>query len=373
MMSARVYRIVDGEQIRGACRHVFVKNGGTYFLADLTVYADGQVDCWGLMTFDELRAKVASGWITTQPEEHGQASAHDLARWRFAEPHSHVEPDMLIGELLDTVDRLNQRPDSSQRCRDLIDLYVAEPTEQRRLAIREAYFAIPRHHRRGMLGDMDRKDAPVLALISDIGQPVLGWNPRGRVTTEDDRRRAVEYFTECAAYVVESARQRPAWRYDDRGTPTTSLRQMPNAYQWPTTPELSALTPDHPAEIRAFGRTYPTMTHAMLALSATDQIWHDRIAAAADPATARRVAVGAPVRTDWPHRRLAVIAALMRANFTQYPELAEILLATGDGRITYSGGLTDSFWSDMGSNWYGRMLEAIRSELFLAAYPPTFE
>jgi hypothetical protein len=38
---------VDGERIEGTWRNAFIHSGGTYFLTDLQIYADGMVDCWG--------------------------------------------------------------------------------------------------------------------------------------------------------------------------------------------------------------------------------------------------------------------------------------------------------------------------------------
>ncbi|GAA2357563.1 hypothetical protein Cme02nite_51240 [Catellatospora methionotrophica] len=365
MVYERIYRVADGEHIPGKSRLVFVKNGGTHFLTNLTVYADGVIDCWGLMSFDELRTKLATGWITTQPLDNGQASAHDLARWRFAEPRSHVSADMLIGELLDVVDKLNRRPDSSERCRQLIDRYLADRSEENRLAIRAAYFTIPEHQRRSMLGDMDSKDFPVRVLISDIGQPAVGGAGSFAVT-ENDHLKAIEYFVRRAEHAASTLQHRSASLHDDRLSPTVNLTQVPYARGWPEQPGIDALTPDYPAEITAFGYTYPSITHAILALSTSDPEWHDRIAQAEGPKAARTAAKGASRRTDWADRRLAVMAVLLRQKFSQHPELAEVLLSTGDGRITYSA-LDDSYFSSggYGANWFGRLLEVIRSELAL--------
>ena len=61
---------MDGERIEGTWRHAFIRNGGTYFLTDLLIYADGMVDCWGLETLEGFAGKLASGWVATDlPEE----------------------------------------------------------------------------------------------------------------------------------------------------------------------------------------------------------------------------------------------------------------------------------------------------------------
>lgn len=69
------------------------------------------------------------------------------------------------------------------------------------------------------------------------------------------------------------------------------------------------------------------------------------------------------------------MAMLLRAKYTQHPQMAQTLLASGDAHIVYVD--FDSYWSSAGeraSNWIGRLLEVIRSELAAAeagiALPP---
>jgi predicted NAD-dependent protein-ADP-ribosyltransferase YbiA (DUF1768 family) len=56
---------------------------------------------------------------------------------------------------------------------------------------------------------------------------------------------------------------------------------------------------------------------------------------------------------------------LLRAKFAQHPEMARTLLATGDARILCAT-LGSDYWTSSGqrsSNWIGRLLEVVRSEL----------
>src|ERR1044071_3791621 len=39
-------------RIEGTWRTVFINNGGTHYLTDLKIYADGLIDCWGLVDLD---------------------------------------------------------------------------------------------------------------------------------------------------------------------------------------------------------------------------------------------------------------------------------------------------------------------------------
>ncbi|WP_146178633.1 NADAR family protein [Nonomuraea fuscirosea] len=90
-----------------------------------------------------------------------------------------------------------------------------------------------------------------------------------------------------------------------------------------------------------------------------------RSRAASNPQVARDLAAGAERRPHWPDVRLAVMADLLRAKFLQHPDLAEVLLATGDGRIHYRFA-NSPFWDTRDSarrNWIGRLLELVRAEL----------
>jgi predicted NAD-dependent protein-ADP-ribosyltransferase YbiA (DUF1768 family) len=110
------------------------------------------------------------------------------------------------------------------------------------------------------------------------------------------------------------------------------------------------------------------VTHAYWALSTSDLDWHDRIAAEPRSIDASRLAEHAPRREGWPAARLAVMTALLRARYTQHPDLSRTLLDTGDARIMYID-TGSAYWivgTTHGSNWIGRLLEVIRSELAAA-------
>ncbi|MFI1249708.1 hypothetical protein ACH4TY_23870 [Streptomyces anulatus] len=80
-----IHRTADGVRIPGTWRHAFINNGGTYFLTDLFIYADGLIDCWGAATVEEFERKLRSGWVATRLPEGAEASAHGLAAWTFGE------------------------------------------------------------------------------------------------------------------------------------------------------------------------------------------------------------------------------------------------------------------------------------------------
>lgn len=94
----RTYRMVDGARIEGTWRPVFIRNGD-YYLADLLIYADGKVHCWGLVDFGEFCQQVRGGWVATTFAPGARASAHMVASWRMADPVSAVTAEHLIAEV----------------------------------------------------------------------------------------------------------------------------------------------------------------------------------------------------------------------------------------------------------------------------------
>ena len=109
------------------------------------------------------------------------------------------------------------------------------------------------------------------------------------------------------------------------------------------------------------------MSTAYWALSTGDPQLHNRIAGRSGSMTPPSWPSKAPAGTAG-RIRLAVMAALLRTKFGQHPDLAPTLLATGDARIIYTD-LDSPFWTAgdaQGTNWIGRLLEVIRSELAAA-------
>ena len=173
-MWSRTSREVDGENVIGSWRHAFINNGGSYYLTDLIVYADGLVDCWGLVTLDEFRDKLRTGWVATTFTEGANASAHEVASWTFTNVRSWVTADELYGEVVGEIEALNGRLDASGICLAALEVYVADQTETNRRRLELAYDNIPAHRRPYVLGDQDAKDWPLRVLVTPVGKELAG-------------------------------------------------------------------------------------------------------------------------------------------------------------------------------------------------------
>jgi predicted NAD-dependent protein-ADP-ribosyltransferase YbiA (DUF1768 family) len=209
---------------------------------------------------------------------------------------------------------------------------------------------------------MDNRDWPLKVLSTAIGDLVEDHYD-DEVATAEMHAEAVAYFRERETYGAESRARIPA---DGPDLPETASLTIYTGRQ--DHPDNGVLQNDYAAPLTVDGRSYPTVTHAYWALSTGDPAWHDRIAAAPDTYEAADLAGQAPRRAGWPAARLAIMARLLRAKFDQHPDMARTLLATGDARILCAT-LGSGYWTSpgqRGSNWIGRLLEVVRSELAAA-------
>jgi predicted NAD-dependent protein-ADP-ribosyltransferase YbiA (DUF1768 family) len=345
----QTYRIVDGERIEGSWRHIFIKNGNTYFLTDLEVYADGMVDCWGVIDFATFQQKVKSGWVATTFAQGARASVHHLVTWQFDQAMSWLAPQDLITEVGNEIERLAGRPALEDRLHAALDRYLDDPTDENLVTLREAYFAVPEHLRIYLLGDMDAKDIPLRKLIMPVGETYQGlYSTDGeQVVQQSDYDAAWAYFRRRQDEKRQAQNAPPPWEDDPIARDPTIIRFDKHDGGHPY------LANDYPAAVTLEEGVFPTITHAYWALATTDLDARNRIVSASTAHEAQRIAQGASLRPDWNVVRLAVMLRLVREKFRQHPDLAAQLIATGDGRLI-NGVDFSKYWGDYrghGRNW----------------------
>lgn len=365
----RTYRIVDGARIEGTWRPVFIRNGN-YFLTDLLIYADGKVDSWGLVDFEEFCSQVRSGWVATTFTPGTLASAHMVASWRMTDPVSAIAPEDLIAEVRGEIERLRGEPTSEDRCLAALRQYLAAPSPARLADLRSAYLAVPGHLRVFLLGDMDARDMPLRQILTPVGEPLMGCEEAddAEVVTEADREDARAWFAEWTQDTAPEELQR--WRDPERPAPQRDVVRFTSGGRVVgVDPEREWLSPASPHPVMDGGVEWPTVLHAYWAASTPDS---ELIAGIRACGTARelfRLVRDAPRRERWPEIRLAQMARLLRLKFTQHPVLAARLVATGDSILAGTSIMGSDFWDSRGQNWIGRLLELVRAELALAVDP----
>lgn len=107
----------------GRALPIFIHNG-SYYLAELQVYADGVFDCWGLYDHDFFLRKLQEGWVATAPPAGAQISIHGLGGGTVASARWDHSPDDLRRLAEQALDQLNPGR------RDLVD-FGGEDTELR--------------------------------------------------------------------------------------------------------------------------------------------------------------------------------------------------------------------------------------------------
>ncbi|MEU5536674.1 NADAR family protein [Streptomyces sp. NPDC020362] len=367
---------MDGQRIDGVWCHVWRRNlRHAYDVDDLFVYADGAILCERLTDLAGLEGWLASGLVTvTDP---AAPPPEEQPRTWHSRSGGALTPANFLLEVADRIEELSGRPTAAQRCHEAVERFRKEPGEATRALLRDAYLAIPAHLRIFVLGDMDLQDRPLRMLLTDLGERVDGDGP---VATAEMHAWALEYFRKQDEGAADAQEKRAAPHADDpagAARPPVVLCEVVYPQGPPAEPGLFVLRNDHPAPVRFAGDVHPTVLHGYWALSAADEADRDRIRNAPTAREARELAGPAERRADWPDVRLAVMAGLLRAKFAQHPGLAEVLLATGDATISYTGSSDSPYWTDgwdeRGRNWVGRLLELVRSELRAGVSSPTAE
>ncbi|MDX6738452.1 hypothetical protein [Actinocorallia sp. A-T 12471] len=172
--------------------------------------------------------------------------------------------DALIGEVADEIDRLNGRPDSLERCRDVAVRYARSRTEEDRRALGAAYAAVPAH-RRVYLGDMDARDVPFCLLIAEIGEEWADyfsfedgsgdWEG-GTTVTEQAREWAFRFFEDWDTPDPVWAAVREADGPVEASSPTVHLNEGRPMY-----PRAHGLRNTYSAPFTVAGHVYPTVEH----------------------------------------------------------------------------------------------------------------
>jgi predicted NAD-dependent protein-ADP-ribosyltransferase YbiA (DUF1768 family) len=357
--------MVDGARVEGTWRPAFIRNRD-YHLTDLLIYADGKVDCWGLVDFEEFCEKVRQGWVATTFVPGARASGHLLASWRMTDPVSAVSAEELIAEVRDEIQRLRGEPTSEDRCLALLRQYLAAPGPARLAELRTAYLAVPEHRRIFLLGDMDARDMPLRKLLTPTGAPLLGFEGTSEapVVTEADERDTLAWFAEWTrrAGRVEQAR----WRDPERPAAQRDVIRFASGVRVVgVDPDWEWLSPASSHPVIDDGVEWPTVLHAYWAASTSDPELIASIRGCEAPSKLFRLMQDAPRREHWPQTRLAEMARLLRLKFAQHPALAARLAATGDSILVGTSFSGSDFWDSRGQNWIGRLLEVVRAELVL--------
>ena len=136
--------------------------------------------------------------------------------------------------------------------------------------------------------------------------------------------------------------------------------------------EYSFLSNMHAASFTWNGRTYMNSEAAFQSAKSLDPAVRDAFSAM-NGVAAKRAGRKVELRGDWDAVKLDVMEEILRAKFSQNPELLQKLIDTGDMVLMEGNYWHDTYWgvdirSGAGENHLGEILMKLRAELGGAAY-----
>lgn len=127
-----------------------------------------------------------------------------------------------------------------------------------------------------------------------------------------------------------------------------------------------------PYPIRLDGKTWPTSEHYFQAAKFEDETYREKIRKNNSPMQAARMGRdrSQKLRRDWESIKVSVMRSAIEAKFTQYPDLRDKLLYTGEAKIMEHTE-NDSFWADGGDGSGKNMLGVLLMELRIKLRQPS--
>jgi ribA/ribD-fused uncharacterized protein len=116
------------------------------------------------------------------------------------------------------------------------------------------------------------------------------------------------------------------------------------------------------------GKIWPTSEHYFQAQKFPETPYEEEIRRLKSPMAAAKMGRdrSLPLRPDWESVKDRIMREVVRAKFTQHPDLMEILLSTANSTLIEHT-TNDSYWGDggngTGKNMLGRILMEVRAEL----------
>src|SRR6185503_17162281 len=106
MWNNKTFRTVEGRQIPGLLLPAFIHNGA-YHLTNIAVFADGMVECWGLVDWDTFLQKVESGWVVTSLPPDAEVSINPITHFTATKLLFTVPESEFVKHALDVIEELN--------------------------------------------------------------------------------------------------------------------------------------------------------------------------------------------------------------------------------------------------------------------------
>lgn len=120
--------------------------------------------------------------------------------------------------------------------------------------------------------------------------------------------------------------------------------------------------------IKVGKKTWPTSEHYFQGQKFKDSAYQEKVRKAGSPMQAAKLGRDRKqkLRRDWESIKVSVMNKALEAKFTQYEELRELLLSTGNAKLIEHT-INDSYWGDggngSGKNILGQLLMKLRDKI----------
>lgn len=122
----------------------------------------------------------------------------------------------------------------------------------------------------------------------------------------------------------------------------------------------------YPCPVKYQGVEYSCSEIAFQAQKCADDTERQKLIAIGDPFEVKKAAYKVKKRDDWQEVKVGIMREIVFAKFTQNPDLAEKLLATGDELLAEENNWNDRFWGVVdgeGENHLGKILMEVRESI----------
>lgn len=167
------------QRLDGASLDLFYRQETVYWLVQVTVFADGQVQLGRLetpmeLTLAALQELVRHQVVLTEVPLGARVHVYGLGSFTVGQASYVAAVQDKLLELEDMHRKLAGEPTTLDLCRQAYEDYLAQPTVHHQNLLRTAYERVPAHLR-GYVGDMDTRDTAVRMIIYGE-QEIEGWS-----------------------------------------------------------------------------------------------------------------------------------------------------------------------------------------------------
>lgn len=130
--------------------------------------------------------------------------------------------------------------------------------------------------------------------------------------------------------------------------------------------EYRFLSNFYPSTIFFDGFRYPTVEHAFQAAKTADNAAKQKIATTQSALRAKSLGRQVRLRKDWEAVKVGVMRQCVALKFESHPDLAEMLLDTGNAKLIEGNSWNDTYWGvcgGRGKNHLGKILMQVRNQV----------